>query len=270
MKFHSILFSPFVLLLFNLMKLEHETHAFSLNNFQLSVDLSEGHAKCLTKHTYSNSKFRVLAAREEPDDDELLHRDLEGFTSGEEADEDSVIVSWDQLLPKWANREAELTVEQIEIIRMSWDSIKYHPPGVDKLVSDFYDRIWEEAPSLKKLFSLDLSKQHGKFSAAFDLLIKLLDQEDTMKKEMKSLAERHVGYGAKAADYPVFINALLYSIEQYSPLLWSPKLLGAWMDLFSIVLETVLPVAWEHDQKSQLDHTLEGSKDGEEESSKDS
>eukprot|EP00639_Heterosigma_akashiwo_P006358 CAMPEP_0194567002 /NCGR_PEP_ID=MMETSP0292-20121207/5643_1 /TAXON_ID=39354 /ORGANISM="Heterosigma akashiwo, Strain CCMP2393" /LENGTH=263 /DNA_ID=CAMNT_0039416667 /DNA_START=95 /DNA_END=886 /DNA_ORIENTATION=+ len=183
---------------------------------------------------------------------------------GGDSDDDELVTSWEQLLPGWYNGTAELSLEQIELIRMSWDSIKYHPPGVEHLVSEFYDRIWVEAPQLKKLFNLDMAKQHGKFSAAFDLLVRLLDTgKRAFSAELKELVVRHAGYGARARDYPVFVTALLYSIEQYSPLLWSPALLNAWMDMFSLVLAVVMPTAWELEQKAILSHTLEGG--GEEE-----
>jgi len=160
--------------------------------------------------------------------------------------------SWEYFVPKWYNKNAELRMEQMELIRMSWEGIKYHPPGLDKLVQDFYTHIWEEEPSLKKLFSLDMSKQHSKFTSAFSLLINLLDDPKRLREELKLLAQRHVGYGARTADYSIFVSSLLYSIEQSSPLLWNQFLLEAWMDLFSIVLETVLPVAWDLEQKNKM------------------
>ncbi|CAM9545712.1 unnamed protein product, partial [Heterosigma akashiwo] len=50
---------------------------------------------------------------------------------GGDSDDDELVTSWEQLLPGWYNGTAELSLEQIELIRMSWDSIKYHPPGVE-------------------------------------------------------------------------------------------------------------------------------------------
>ncbi len=67
----------------------------------------------------------------------------------------------------------------------------------------FYDRLFEIAPSVKAMFSADMTEQRKKLMATLAAVVNGLDNLETVLPAASALAIRHVSYGVRPEHYPV-------------------------------------------------------------------
>ena len=70
-----------------------------------------------------------------------------------------------------------MTPKQISLIRESWAKVKPIAPQAAKI---FYDTLFELDPSVKPLFSSDITEQGKKLMTMLDTAISLLDKPDKL------------------------------------------------------------------------------------------
>jgi hemoglobin-like flavoprotein len=118
-------------------------------------------------------------------------------------------------------------------------SFKKVEPIAEKAAAIFYATLFEYDPSLKHLFKGDLKSQGKKLMATLKVAIKGLDDVNSLVPVLEQLADRHVQYGVKAADYTPVGNALLYTLKVGLGDEWTPELRAAWVDTFRVVAEVM-------------------------------
>jgi hemoglobin-like flavoprotein len=104
-----------------------------------------------------------------------------------------------------------VTAAQEHLVRDSFAGIR-HAAG--PLATLFYGRLFAYAPELRPLFKGDMREQSAKLMAMVEACVESLGRLDELRPQLRELGHRHVGYGTKAAHYPVVGKALLWSLGQ--------------------------------------------------------
>src|ERR1700682_2973882 len=118
-----------------------------------------------------------------------------------------------------------MTQDQVKLVQQSFAKIA---PISETAAAIFYDRLFEIAPSVKAMFSADMTEQRKKLMAMLAAVVNGLGNLESILPAASALAKRHVSYGAKPEHYPVVGGALLWTLEQGLGEGWTPDLADAW------------------------------------------
>jgi hemoglobin-like flavoprotein len=101
----------------------------------------------------------------------------------------------------------------------------------------FYTQLFETDPALQRLFNTAMITQGVKFRLMLNLMLSVIDQPAELEKLLHELGRRHRAYGVKREDYPLFMNALLRTIQQYLGADFTPEIEAAWRKLFGVIVD---------------------------------
>jgi hemoglobin-like flavoprotein len=133
-----------------------------------------------------------------------------------------------------------MTPEQVDLIRHSFDAIW---PVRRKLARLFYDRFFELAPDAKHLFPNDMERQHLKLMDMIAAIVGALDERELFHSIIRHTGRQHAQFGVKSSHFAAFGDALIWSLEKQFGAAFTPKLKGAWIELYSDVQSEMLRVA---------------------------
>lgn len=104
----------------------------------------------------------------------------------------------------------------------------------------FYNRLFEIDPRLKPLFKGDIKAQGQKLMAMIGIAVKGLDDPGALIPLVKSLGDRHAGYGVKAQDYQTVGAALLWTLEKGLGEAFTPEVKEAWTAVYTLLADTMI------------------------------
>ncbi len=99
-----------------------------------------------------------------------------------------------------------MTPHQIRLVQESFAEVE---PIAATAASIFYARLFEIAPEVEPLFSGDMEAQGHSLMTTLAVVVKGLDDLDSLLPVAANLADRHVGYGVVPEHYPIVGAALL-------------------------------------------------------------
>ena len=109
-------------------------------------------------------------------------------------------------------------------------------PHGERLMDEFYARLFETAPAVVPLFAgTDMQRQKRKLLSTLVLLRNSLRDLDAIVPNLQRLGARHVAYGARPEHYPVVGEVLLASMAAVAGPAWTPEFERAWGEAFSVV-----------------------------------
>ena len=117
------------------------------------------------------------------------------------------------------------TEEQIARLGSSFQLIE---PRLDDVVSVFYTKLFEAAPSLRSAFPKDLAGQMGHMNAALKLVAKNITNLENLAEPLRQMGARHIGYGAEEAHFPVVRDVMVASLADVAGYAWTPQLGADW------------------------------------------
>lgn len=113
--------------------------------------------------------------------------------------------------------------------------------NINKIVSSFYDSLFEKHPEVEKLFNkADRKSQENKLVQAIVLVHDNLDDVKALKSLLEDLGQRHIKYGAVAEHYPAVVELLLDEVKKEVGRPWTKAINKSWFDLLNAVTETML------------------------------
>jgi hemoglobin-like flavoprotein len=130
-----------------------------------------------------------------------------------------------------------VTDAAIERIRAS---IQVLEPDLTAVSDTFYDRLFEVAPDVRRLFAPDMTRQRGHFEAALALLLRNIGMLDVLGPSLMALGAEHVGYGTKTEHYDVARDCLIYAIRFHAGDGWSDQLEQDWREAIEAVMRPML------------------------------
>ena len=129
-----------------------------------------------------------------------------------------------------------VTQRQITLVQTSFGKVE---PIAEQAADIFYTKLFEYDPKLKPLFKSDIKAQGRKLMATLKVATAGLNDLDTLVPVLHQLAERHVNYGVKAADFTPVGNALLYALHQGLGDDFTDEVREAWVEVFRLVATTM-------------------------------
>ena len=119
-----------------------------------------------------------------------------------------------------------MTEQQILQVKRSWRIFRQIDPHV--LGGVFYEKLFAEHPSLRKMFKTSTEDQSKKLIDMLSAIVMHIDKLDEMENDIHALALRHVRYGVKSEHYRAVGDALLWTLEQGLGNDWNKDAADAW------------------------------------------
>jgi len=122
-------------------------------------------------------------------------------------------------------------------LRTSFQAIAAH---ADAFTDSFYNRLFVAAPAVRPLFPADMRAQKQKLLAMLVWVVENLEQSEDLKARLRELGQRHEGYGAKAAQYPVVTKALLAAMSDVAGATWNADTEADWRTALERIADVML------------------------------
>ncbi|MBI3351472.1 MAG: methyl-accepting chemotaxis protein [Nitrospirae bacterium] len=120
-------------------------------------------------------------------------------------------------------------------------TFKMVAPKGDAIVSRFYEKLFQDYPAVKPMFSgASMAQQKKKLLASLVLVIQSLRKPDQLTKALHQLGAKHEGYGAKPAHYDAVAITLLSVLKEFAGAAWTPQVRQAWADALGAVKSIML------------------------------
>lgn len=105
----------------------------------------------------------------------------------------------------------KMVLSQVELVESSFAKVK---PIAEKAGELFYQRLFEQNPELRHLFSGDMEEQQRKLMATLAVAVEGLRRPETIIPTVQQLGRAHAGYGVKEEHYALVGEALLWTLKQ--------------------------------------------------------
>ncbi|MCS6823515.1 MAG: globin domain-containing protein [Cytophagaceae bacterium] len=132
-----------------------------------------------------------------------------------------------------------MNTQQIELVKSTWGYVLAHSGEAMEL---FYGRLFEIAPEVRPLFKEDIKIQAQKLKKMVTLIVAKLNKLEEIENEIKYLAQKHEGYGAKPEHYHIVGEALLWTLEKGLKDRWTDEVKEAWVAVYSILSNAMIKV----------------------------
>jgi hemoglobin-like flavoprotein len=123
-----------------------------------------------------------------------------------------------------------MTPEKIELVQSSFKKVV---PIAGTAADLFYDRLFEIAPEVRRLFPQDMKDQKSKLMAMLGTAVANLHKLETILPAIKALGDRHKGYGVTSAHYAPVGAALLWTLEKGLGNDFTPEVKAAWTETYT-------------------------------------
>ena len=134
-----------------------------------------------------------------------------------------------------------MTKEEIILIKRTWKLFREINPVV---VGDtFYSKLFLDNPSVRKMFPKEMNQQYQKLIDMLSTVVGRLDNLDELSSDIAAMAQRHVAYGVKPAQYKKVGEALLWTLEQGLGNDYTPEVKEAWTACYFLLAETMIQAA---------------------------
>lgn len=122
-----------------------------------------------------------------------------------------------------------MDTQQIELVQASFKKVR---PIADQAAATFYERLFEIAPSYRAMFKNDLKKQGTMLMSTLELAVDSLNNLEAILPAVRSLGQRHAGYGVTAGHYQPVAEAFLWTLDHYLGKEFTPELKEAWVQAY--------------------------------------
>jgi hemoglobin-like flavoprotein len=123
-----------------------------------------------------------------------------------------------------------MNTQQIELVQASFEKVR---PIADQAAETFYQRLFEIAPGYRSLFKHDMKKQGAMLMSTLGLAVGSLKNLEAILPAVRSLGQRHAGYGITAEHYQPVAEAFLWTLEYYLGEAFTPELKEAWVEVYT-------------------------------------
>ena len=130
-----------------------------------------------------------------------------------------------------------VTARQVELVQTSFESVA---PIADVAADLFYDRLFEIDPTLRPMFSTDLSDQKKKLMHMLTVAVRGLTRLEQIIPAVEALGARHVNYGVRDEHYATVGAALLWTLGQGLGEAFTPEVEAAWTTVYTVLAETAI------------------------------
>lgn len=133
-----------------------------------------------------------------------------------------------------------MTSEQKVLVQSTFAKVA---PIADTAAAMFYARLFELDPSLRPLFTTDLTEQGRKLMQMLAVAVNGLDRLDELVPAVRQLGIRHARYGVKDQHYDIVAEALLWTLERGLGSDFTPAVKDAWTTVYGVLAATMKEAA---------------------------
>ena len=108
----------------------------------------------------------------------------------------------------------------------------------------FYGRLFETAPEVRPLFKGDMKEQGAKLMATLAVVVKGLDNIESLLPVAGDLAKRHVDYGVEPEHYSQVGASLLWTLGQGLGEEFTPEVEAAWTGAYGLLSGAMISAAY--------------------------
>ncbi len=105
----------------------------------------------------------------------------------------------------------------------------------DSFTTTFYGHLFEQDPSLRKLFKTDIHEQGQVLLRMLGIAVGGLDHPDDLLPTLHDLGLHHAGYGVKPEHYVLFGAVLLRTLKEFLGEDFTPEVEQAWTAFYQIL-----------------------------------
>jgi nitric oxide dioxygenase len=133
-----------------------------------------------------------------------------------------------------------MTPEQIALVQGSFRQLA---PLADDVARDFYQRLFEIDPGLRRLFPQDMSAQRAKLMQMIAAAVAGLSDLRGLVPAVQALGRRHAGYGVQPAHYAAVGQALIDTLRAGLGAGFTPAAQRAWSAVYETLAATMQAAA---------------------------
>ena len=130
-----------------------------------------------------------------------------------------------------------MSSEQILLVQASFAAFLRDK---ERVLSLFYDRLFELDPSLRPLFKADLDRQRSRLALAIATVVHGLKNPKTIVPVLHELGRRHAGFGVRPEHYATMSEALLWAFEEALGDEFTAATRAAWTDAYQLIAAAML------------------------------
>ncbi|MBV8223951.1 MAG: hemin receptor [Verrucomicrobia bacterium] len=135
-----------------------------------------------------------------------------------------------------------MTQKEKQLVQESWARVI---PISDIAANLFYEQLFKLDPSLRALFTSDISEQGRKLMAMITIAVNGLENLEKILPAVRALGSRHAGYGVKDEHYETVASALLWTLEQGLGDAFTEDTRFAWIATYTLISNTMKDAAAE-------------------------
>jgi len=114
-------------------------------------------------------------------------------------------------------------------------------PYGERMVSRFYEKLFEDYPSVRPLFAnTTVSRQQAKLFGALKLVVNSLREPEKLHQTLQELGSRHQLYGAEPLHYDAVASTLLDAMAETAGGAWNNQYETAWRDALHLIGDVML------------------------------
>lgn len=125
-----------------------------------------------------------------------------------------------------------MTPDQVDAVTRTFSKVAPHARQAGLA---FYEKLFAIDPSTRPLFPADIEEQSRKLMQVLAFAVSNLRAPETLIPAVRSLGERHNGYGVKDGHYGAVAQALLATLKGALGTDWTPQVEDAWVAAYTVL-----------------------------------
>lgn len=130
-----------------------------------------------------------------------------------------------------------MTPADVTLVQNSFRKIV---PIADQAAALFYARLFELDPALRAMFRGDMLDQGRKLMSVLSNAVASLENLESVLPSVRSLGQRHVGYGVLEEHYASVGAALIWTLQKGLGPEFTPAVCAAWTDTYTLLATTMI------------------------------
>ena len=130
-----------------------------------------------------------------------------------------------------------MTPKQVTLVQTSFAKVA---PIAGAAADLFYDRLFETAPDVRRMFPNDLAEQKKKLMTMLGTAVAGLGKPEALLPVVRALGARHAGYGVTAEHFAPVGAALIWTLEQGLGEAFTAELKAAWVEVYSVLSHAMI------------------------------
>jgi nitric oxide dioxygenase len=125
-----------------------------------------------------------------------------------------------------------ISQHQVDLVKTSFELILLEG---DSTILRFYERLFDAAPHLRKLFTNDVERQARKFLQSLKVIVSSLSSIEHAAPVLDRLGDRHRGYGVLPEYYDVVGGVLIETLQEILGDKFTDDVKEAWVAAFRLI-----------------------------------